>query len=90
MLESKTFRITVYVIVISFTVLSNLVPHMGSVSLVLLTLLGLPICFSPKTRPKISGQEKAVMWALAAFFGVYLLLFVINGLLGNLEDPRMK
>jgi len=90
MLESKMLRNMVYILVFSFTVLSNLVPHVGSTALVLLTLLGLPICFSPKNRPKISGQEKAVMWALAAFFGVYLLLFLINGVLGHLEDPRMK
>jgi O-antigen ligase len=90
MAESKIFRIIIYILIFAFTGLSNLVPHTGSAVLVLLTLFGLPFCFSSKNRPEITREEKAVMWALTAFFGVYLLSFSINGLLGNLEDPRMK
>lgn len=90
MAESKIFRSVVYMLIFIFTGLSNLVPHTGSAVLVLMTLFGLPFCFSKQKRPEISGGEKAVMWALTAFFGVYFLFFVVNGLLGNLEDPRLK
>lgn len=34
--------------------------------------------------------EKWVMWAFAGYFGVYLFSFVLNGLLGNLPDLRLK
>jgi len=90
MAESKVFRSFIYILIFTFAGLSNLVTHSGSTVLVLLTLFGLPFCFSSKNRPEISREEKAVMWALTAFFGVYLFSFLINGLLGNLEDPRLK
>ncbi|MBW1893740.1 MAG: O-antigen ligase family protein [Deltaproteobacteria bacterium] len=90
MAESRFFRIFIYILVLIFPVLSNLIPHTGSVVLVLLTLAGLPFCFSSKNRPQISGKEKAVMWAFTVFFAVYLFSFILNGLFGNLEDPRLK
>jgi len=90
MAESRAFRSVIYILIFIFPVFSNLIPHTGSVVLVLLTLSGLPFCFSSKNRLQISRKEKAVMWAFAAFFAVYLFSFVLNGLFGNLEDPRLK
>lgn len=88
--ESPIFRSVVYIILFLFMVCANLVPHTGSVASVLLTLAGLPFCFSSRLRPHSSGKEKAVLWAFAVFFGVYLLSFVLQGLWGHLEDPRLK
>jgi len=76
--------------VLVFPILSNLLEHSCSVMTILLTLFGLPLCFSREKRPSISSQEKMVMWTFAFYFFIYLVSFVINGMLGNLEDLRFK
>lgn len=90
MTESSVFRTGISILIFIFLVLSNLIPHTSSVVLLLLTLAGLPFCFSSKHRPDISSKEKAVMRAFVAFFAIYLLSFILNGILGNLEDPSLK
>lgn len=80
----------VYAIVLVFPLLSNLLEHSCTVMTILLTLFGLPLCFSREKRPSISFYEKMVMWAFASYFFVYLFSFTINGILGNLEDFRFK
>ena len=73
-----------------FPVASNLVTHAGSVILVLLTLTGLLPSVSSKNRPPLSKEEKWMMWAFIAYCGIYLLSFSWNGLLGNLEESRLR
>jgi len=73
-----------------FPAVANLVVGGGSVTLVLFTLLGIVLLFTGRQRPALSAAEKLVVGAFAAYFGAYLLSFVVNGLLGNLIDPRTK
>lgn len=80
----------VYAIVLVFPILSNLLEHSCTVMTILLTLLGLPLCFSREKRPAISSHEKVVMWAFACYFFIFLFSFIINNILGNLEDLRVK
>ena len=87
MAESKVFHIFIFILVLIFPLFSNLVSHSGSVVLVLLTLAGLPYCFSKKKSLHISNGEKAVMWAFVALFSVYLLSFVFNVFMGDFENP---
>ena len=90
MVNVKNMRVFIIVLILIFPVASNLVTHAGSVILVLLTLTGLLTSVSSKNRPPLSKEEKWMMWAFIAYFGIYLLSFSLNGLLGNLEDPRLR
>lgn len=80
----------VVALVLLFPLLSNMLQHACTVSLLIMTLLGLPGCFSRKKRPAVLSHEKMVMWAFAAYFLVYLFVFIIHALQGSLADPRIK
>lgn len=89
-MDNKYSRFIACFLLLLFPSLCNLIRHSGSTILVLLTLMGLPIALSPKRRPALTIYEKWVMSAFAAYFGVYLFSFVLNGLLGNLPDLRLR
>jgi O-antigen ligase len=86
----ERLRAVVCVLLLIFPAVANLVVEGGSVTLVLFTLLGIVLLFTGRQRPALSAAEKLVIGAFAAYFGAYLLSFAVNGLLGNLIDPRTK
>ena len=88
--NSRAMTNFAYALVLLFPVLSNMFQHACTVSLLLLTLWGLPYCFSRKKRPDVLSHEKMVMWAFAAYFLVYLFVFLFHAVMGNLPDPRIK
>ncbi len=89
-LENTKLQTFIIVIVLLFSIMVNLIEHVGSITLVLLMLLGFSVCFSKEKRPTLSMQEKWVMWAFVSYCAVYLFSFGFNGILGNLQDPRIK
>lgn len=90
MLTDKNLRIVVFFLILIFPIATNLITHAGSVILTFLALLGLPVCLIKKYRPMLTYDEKLVMLAFVAYFGVYLFSFLWNGLWGNLDDLRLK
>ncbi len=83
-------RKAVYVICPVFLILTHHVAHVGSVSLALLTLLGLWVMASKARRPAISPAEKWMLLSFAAYTSIYLLSFGLNTMTGNLVNPHTK
>lgn len=83
-------RIVVIAAIVLFPALTNLVTHTGSLFFTLLTALGVPIIFFAHLRPSLTPHEHRVLWAFAAYTAVHMVLFAINGMLGDLADPRLR
>ena len=89
-MESFYIRVLVFTLVLCFPVFSNLVEHAGSSILILLALLGLPVCLSKGRRPDLTWQEKGLISSFVSYFVVYLISFVVNTLIGDLEQLHTK
>ncbi len=81
---------SVWLLLLLFPSLCNLVRHSGSATLALLTIMGIYVMLSAQKRSSLTKYEKWAVWAFAAYFGVHLFSFAVNGLLGNLFEPRLK
>lgn len=90
MSRSKYWRILVCILLILFPASINLLTHSGSVILSIFALMGLWVVLSPQKQTSLMPQEKWVVWAFIIYFSAYLLSFIINGMLGCLENPRFR
>jgi O-antigen ligase len=89
-MNRERLRTAVCFLLLIFPAITNVVVESGSVILVLFAVLGIALLFTDRQRPALTSAEKLVIGAFAAYFGAYLLSFAVNGLLGNLIDPRSK
>jgi O-antigen ligase len=76
--------------IIIFPALTNLVEHAGSISLLIYTVLGIPLIFLPNVRARIDSHEKIVIVAFAVYFLLFSASFFINLALDQLSDTRLK
>jgi len=89
-MESFYIRVLIFALVLCFPVFSNLVEHAGSSILILLAVLGLPVCLSKGRRPDLTWQEKGLICSFVTYFVVYLISFIVNALIGDLEQLHTK
>ena len=89
-MEGFYIRVLIFALVLCFPVFANLVEHAGSSILIILALLGLPVCLSKTKRPYLTWQEKGLICSFVLYFVVYLISFIVNALIGNLEQLHAK
>lgn len=73
-------EILIYILIILFPAVANLIQSGASVILTLLTLVGIHALFFAKKQPmNMDFSEKFVIWSFIFYFAVYLIFFFLYG-----------
>jgi O-antigen ligase len=72
--------IVIYLTIFFLPILCNLVEHAGSVILLVLTLLGVYVWLTHKTKPGFDKNENRIMWSFALYFFICFFFYLANGL----------
>jgi O-antigen ligase len=77
-------------LIMLFPVIALLISHSSSIFLLLFAVAGIGVTAVYGRRIGLNPSEKSILWAFALFPAAYLLSFAVNGMQGDLLDPRLK
>ncbi|MBF0102927.1 MAG: O-antigen ligase family protein [Desulfobacterales bacterium] len=90
MMLSNRMCTSVMYALIGFPLLTNHLRHAGSLFLLIFMILGIYTFFRYYKHIAFTSEEKQIIAVFMSYFAIYMVSFLINSFIGNLQYPRLK